>query len=203
MHSAESASAENNRMGYTTGIGVYWPGEVSEGSIEAYSGDDVGDLSCYLDGLRDGEDDAGEYTGWLTRIVQGESVRVCGGHVEAEREKRERAERLAPYADALRGRGAAFDGGSAESRLDIAEAWAKEFEDVADAEAYMDAGVWDADTASELRGAGVTPADLDDADGRVSDDIRERVEGLGVVYALCNGDLLLSRLLADLARDDA
>lgn len=85
VHSAESAHFENQRMGYQTDLpGIHWPGAVEAGSVEAYTGDDVGDDSCYLDGLRD-EDDADEYREWLATIIARESVRVCEAHVEAER----------------------------------------------------------------------------------------------------------------------
>jgi hypothetical protein len=84
--------------------------------------------------------------------------------------------------------GAMFDGGSDVSRREIAQEWAGPDFNAAAVAAWVEAGCWDADTASELRAEGFTPS-RDQLQYR--DAVRARTDPM---YDLCNGDIVLSGL---------
>ena len=90
--------------------------------------------------------------------------------------------------DILRTAGPMFDGGNDESRHRIVQEWAELFE-TSEVKRWIDAGCWDAMTASDLRDSGHDPK---------TDKLRYR-EGFGrddmdPMYALCNGDTSLDKL---------
>jgi hypothetical protein len=92
------------------------------------------------------------------------------------------------YTEKLASLGATYDGGSERSRGEIAVEWEGYFgERVRLAESYMDAGCWDAMTAHLFREAGITPDRLEDVGSILGHD--------DPVYAACNGDLSVSKVI--------
>ena len=93
----------------------------------------------------------------------------------------------------LAAHGAMFDGGSDASRADIAADWDDHDFHAAQAARWMDAGYWDAGTAAEARDAGYTPrtALAYPAGHKLAK------SGMDPIYAACNGDIALAKLVAE------
>jgi hypothetical protein len=85
--------------------------------------------------------------------------------------------------------GAMFDGGSDQSRAEIAEDWADHDFSAREVSVWIDAGCWDAGTAAELRGAGFRPG-CDKLAYRPG----EEISGMDAMYAFCNSDTSLKKL---------
>jgi hypothetical protein len=93
----------------------------------------------------------------------------------------------------LASHGATFDGGSLARREEIAQDWADYDFSAAQADAWMDAGYWDASTAAEAREAGYTPATtLAYPEGH-----RLAKSGMDPIYAACNGDISITDLAGE------
>ena len=85
--------------------------------------------------------------------------------------------------------GPTFDGGSETSRREIATEWAEYFGSAIEIGRWIEAGCWDAYTASQLKAAGFRPAsdELAYRPGHARDD-------MDPMYALCNRDTSIPKL---------
>lgn len=85
--------------------------------------------------------------------------------------------------------GPAFSGGFPESCEGLAEEWLDEFDDDVKAiRAWVEAGYWDAATASTVAHLGYTP--------RHTPKYKEKsYDNMTPIYALCNNDISVSELI--------
>lgn len=90
----------------------------------------------------------------------------------------------------LAGAGAMFDGGSDQSRVEMAKAWVEHFDSAENVEQWVSAGCWDVDTAFTLRAAGFRPGK--DTLAYRPNHKRDDTEAM---YALCNGDVSIKNLV--------
>jgi hypothetical protein len=95
----------------------------------------------------------------------------------------------AAVVEALRSHGAAFDGGSDQSRLELARDWMDADFDGADVYDWCEVGCWDADTARQFAAEGLTPAEVKEAAEKlVKQNGTDAYTDGCPVYSVCNGD---------------
>ena len=111
----------------------------------------------------------------------------------------------AEVGELLASMGSAYDGGSPDTRADIAEEWVDAFGDEPDALSLIsimaEAGYWDANIARDVYNHVNDPAYyLEDQVEELHDKIgpvweRQDPNGMSVAYALCNRDADLDKLV--------